>query len=58
MNSLILKYKDVLQDYNNLIVSKFNEEEFFFNSAILRMEKEMKKKKNLTKNFLEDFMKK
>ena len=33
-------------------------EEFFFNSAILRMEKEMEEKKNLTKNFLEGFVNK
>jgi len=31
-------------------------EEFFLNSAILRMEKEMEEKKNLTKNFLGGFV--
>ena len=33
-------------------------EYFFLNTAISRMEKEMEEKKNLTKNFLDDFLKK
>ena len=51
------EYLQVLKAYKKENSTEFIED-FFFHSAISRMETEMEEKKNLTKNFLEGFVKK
>jgi Fic family protein len=51
------EYLQVLKAYKKENSTEFIEY-FFLHSAISRMEKEMEEKKNLTKNFLEGFIKK
>ena len=51
------EYITALKSYKKENSTEFIEE-FFFNTAISRMEREMNEKKNLTKNFFEGFVKK
>ena len=51
------EYLQALKAYKKENSTQFIED-FFLNTAISRMEKEMEEKKNLTKNFLDGFLKK